>query len=106
MLKKLTLALALGSLVPGLAYACGSGCGSGADCQMNADGCAAAAMTSAPTTAAAKPPATAARPTRSYRSYSYSPSSGAYRSYRAPMMGGFSSGVRGAGSKAVGNYGR
>lgn len=100
MLKKMKLALLLTLVLPGFAttaYACGSGCGDGSSCAMGGDGCEMA--TAAAPAALAKPQATAARPTRSYRSYSYVPNyGGGYRGYR----GGFSSGVRGAASKANG----
>ena len=111
MLKRITLALVLGSFIPGFvsaAYACGgNGCGSGgnATCSMDMGGDASGTMDiAAPTTAAAKSPAVANRPTRrSYRSYSYQPS---YSGVRMGGSRGSSSGVRGAGSKSLGNYGR
>lgn len=103
MFKKTTLIMALGSIIPGFtaaAYACG-GCGDGGSACAAGDGC--GAMAVAPTTAAAKSTTIAQSPRRMYRSYSYTPSYGGYRSYRGY---GFSSGVRGAGSKVLGNYGR
>ncbi len=95
MFTKLILAAAVSSIVPGFATA-----GHGCDCAATAPSAPVAAAVPAP-----RAPAVASGTNRSYRTYSYQPNYGGMRSSR-PMMRGFSGGVRDAGSKIEGRYGR
>jgi hypothetical protein len=107
MFKNLVTALVVGAIVFGVAsaaHACGK-VSSRRAAGSHPCGTASTQVSSAPAaTADAPAPAVAGRTSRSYRTYSYAPSSGGTRSSRSMMRGG-ASGVRDAASKNLGRYG-